>query len=815
MKQSTQLIKKVEDVGELGSVSEPAPSVSYVVPNESDRGVHLRDYWRALRKRLWLALGLPLVVTMIVAIYVARKPDIFEAQAQVQVDLENNMGLGGMSKNSSIIFNNPVSDPTYFNTQLQILTSPRLLRRVVRALDLEHDQAFLNPQSFRKRSTWQSVLRMFGLGEKDEPAKIPAVEAIPQTTSSAPAVAQDDMGEAKRLAPYVASLLVNLRVEPVKEKRSTYYRDTRLIDIRFNHTDPQVAAKIVNSIADSFARSNLEKKTETNSNTGDFLQKRIADLQSEIRRDEEDLGKYARSNQILSLDASQNTVVERLVGLNRQLLEAENDRKLAEAAYRSALTPGAAGALAEGDAKQIVDAEFKLGELRQKRAQLLIEATEEAPEVKEINQQIGVLEPQIKEARNRATSTVLTNLETRYRSALAREEALRASFHKQKSETINQNEAAVNYRIIQQEIETNKNLLEGLLQRSKENEVVLAGTPNNVYVLDYAIVPDVPIGPARLRTVFLSILLSLGFGIGLVFFLEYMDDTVSSTDEVERLLHLPTLAAIPSTSSLTRPRLRRPQAGAVQPHNGNGNGNKNSELLLNADPHSPLAEAYRQLRTSVLLSTAGGAPKTLLVTSSLPGEGKTTTCVNVAISLAQTGASVVVVDADMRRPRQHSIFGLKNELGLSTILSSKVGEAGILGIVQPHEKSSLHLLTSGPIPPNPAELIGSEQMRHLVTTLEDAFTYVIIDSPPIGSFTDGVLASSLADGVLLVIHSGKTSAGLVMRSRQMLLDVGAKIFGIVLNNLTRRSEDYYYYHHYYVHSYYKAPAGNDEAAPQA
>lgn len=810
MKSPSQLVKREDESRVIEGALEPAASspvnASYYLDYAGENGGHLRDYWRAVRKRLWLVIGFTLIIMMLVAIYVARKPDVYQAQARVQVDLENNLGIGNPSKSGSVIVNNPVNDPTYFNTQLQILTGPGLLRRVVKTLDLEHNEAFLRTSSAQTRSTWQSLLRMFGLRGKDkEAAKDPASQEVHLTTSVAPATSREDLAEAKRLAPYVTALLASLKVEPVKETRTAYNRDTRLIDIRFDHADPQVAASVINAIADAFVRTNLEKKTENGNTTGDFLQNRIAELQSEIRRGEEQLSNYAKSKEILSLDASQNTVVERLAGLNRQLLEAENERKLAESAYRAALAPGAATALADVDAKQLGVDESKLGELKQKRAQLLVDATEEAPEVIEINQQIAVLERQIKDARSRATSTILTNLETRYRSALAREESLRESFNKQKSETITQNEAAINYRIIQQEIQTNKSLLDGLLQRSKENEVVLAGTPNNIYVVDYALVPDVPVGPPRLRILAFALVLALGASVGCALFLDYMDDTVHSTDEVSRLLHLPTLAAIPAAGAMTRRRLR-PSAGALQISNGNGG---HPELLIDADPRSPLAEAYRQLRTSVLLSTAGRAPKTLLVTSSLPGEGKTTTAVNTAISLAQTGARVLIIDADMRRPRLHSIFGIENRHGLSTILSSNMDEADMLSTIEQHETNNVFLMTSGPIPPNPAELIGSEQMRRLISVLESTFTHVVIDSPPINSFTDGVLISSMVDGVLMVVHSGKTSRHVALRARQLLVEIGAKICGVVLNNVSLHSQDYYYYQHYYKNSYYNQQTAVD------
>ncbi|HEX8922674.1 MAG TPA: polysaccharide biosynthesis tyrosine autokinase, partial [Pyrinomonadaceae bacterium] len=762
----------------------------------------LQEYWRSIRKHLWLILGIVSLITVLAAIYMARQPDIYEAYARVQVDLElNNPAMGAM-KTNSVILNTQYQDPTYFNTQLQILSSAGLLSRVIKTLDLEHNQAFLRPQSTQKRSTWESLKRMVGLGNKDQiPDAIPESSSLTPSRDIAPATAREDLVEINRIAPYVEILQSGLTVKQLNE--------TRIIEIRYRHLDPEVATKIINSIADTFVLNNLERKTETSSSAGYFLQKRIAELQSEIRTGEEQLINYAKNHQILSLDASQNTVVDRLSGLNRQLLEAENDRKLAEAAYRAALAPGAASALAEGGSnKQMLDAESKLTELRQKRAQLLVEYTEKYPEVKELDLQIAILEKQIKDTKSRATTVVTTNLETQYRQALAREHALRADFNRQRAETLTQNEAAVNYRIIQQEIETNKTLLDGLLQRAKENDVVLAGTPNNIHVLDYAPRPKAPIGPKRMQGVMLAALLSLVLGIAFARYLDYLDDSVSSVDDVEKTLHLPALAVIPAIGRAAKRRFV-PAIGALQKRNGD---HGRELLLVDTDGRSPLAEAFRQLRTSVLLSSAGGAPKTLLVTSSQPAEGKTTTAVNTATILAQTGANVLILDADMRRPRLHSIFGLENRVGLSTILANKMSEAEMLALVHQHEESGLYVLTSGAIPPNPAELLGSEQMYRLIAALEGTFTHIIIDSPPVASFTDGVLLSSMADGVLLVVHGGRASRAVVRRSRQLLQDVGAKIFGVVLNNVNLRSQDYYYYQHYNEHYYSKTEVDADTAA---
>ncbi len=814
MKERSELVVNVPETSELVRPLDmkgiPAPNV-YKMDTGGEESAHLLDYWRSIRKRLWLVLGIAVLITSLTAIYMSRKPDVYEAKAQVQVDLERvNPALG--MKDSPIIVSNSGSDPAYFNTQLQILTGPGLLRRVAKTLDLENNKEFLKvPPGGQSRSTFQRFLSVIGLGEKEKPKA--SQEEIPLASSNEQNSQQEDMAEVKRLAPFVEALQKGLNVDPVRESRLTV-KDTRLINLIFRHNDPVIAAKVVNAIADTFAASNRERKTETNQTTGDYLKKRIAELQSDIRKGEEKLADYSKANDIVAIDKDQTTVLDRLAGLSRDLMKAEGVRKEAEANYRAALVPGARDAIAaDSNAKRVVDeATIKLVELRQKEAELLVENTEEWPEVQQVAKQIEGLEKAIEDARTKAGDVVVTNLGTKYRQAVATEDAFRKAFNQQRSAALNLNEATINFKIIQQEIDTKKELLNGLLQNERRNDVEAAGTPNNIFVVDYSIAPDEPVGPRRLMSVMAALVLSLAFGAGLALVLEYLDDTVRSADDIENLLRLPALAVIPSIEGSKGRRLLATGTSAMVPTgNGNGNGDGRSELLIKADSRSSLAEAYRQLRTSILLSTAGHAPKTLLVTSSVPSEGKTTTAVNTAISLSQTGAKVLVVDADMRRPRLHNIFQIENRHGLSSILSAEMNEAEVLTMVTPYEDSNLHLLTSGPVPPNPAELIGSDQMRRLIKMLENNYTHIVIDSPPIASFTDGVLISSMVDGVLLVVHANKSSRGIVRRSKQLLQEVGAKIFGVVLNNANLRSQDgYYYYQSYYHQSYYKGESDSGD-----
>jgi capsular exopolysaccharide synthesis family protein len=351
----------------------------------------------------------------------------------------------------------------------------------------------------------------------------------------------------------------------------------------------------------------------------------------------------------------------------------------------------------------------------------------------------------------------------------------------------------IRYGQILQDLETNKQDLNLLRQRQREIENVATDRVNNVSVTTYSRVPRAPVGPQRTRNIMLALILSLGAGIGLAFLLDYLDDTLKTVDDVDRYLHLPSLALIPATRSESRPRLK----GGAAPESDS------TALALTTDARSPVAEAYRHLRTSLLLSSAGQPPRTILVTSSQPSEGKTTTAVNTAVMLAQTGAEVLIVDCDLRRPRLHANFGVSNARGLTNYLS---GDRDLESLIQPYDKlPNLKLLTSGPVPPNPAELLGSSEMRRLLGVLAERFTHVVIDSPPTISFTDSSILSTMVDGVMLVVHGGRSSRGVVRRAKQQLVDVGANIFGVVLNNVKLDSTEYYYSGYY--SSYY---AGEDE-----
>ncbi len=774
-------------------------------------GLQLLDYWRAIRKRIWLVIGIAVLVTTLAAIYMARKPDIFSARAIVQVDNEqSNPDLATSDRQRFP----STSDASYFNTQLQLLTSDALLRRVIKEHSLDTNPEFQKAKNEGGSSPLRSMLKAIGLAS-DTSKKDKKGDSIDSQSSSA-LVSADEIAEAVRLAPYVDIIKKNLSIEPVRDSRVTV-KDTRLIDVVFTNTDPELAAFVANGIGETFTSVNQEKRGQTSRKTSDFLQTRITDLQSEIRSDEIKLVELKKQVGVLKTTNEQTIVLDRLSGLNKDRLTVENDRKNAQAEFDSVKnSPEKLRSLAEtASARYITEREnyvinFRnetaktIAGLNANRARLSQEFKDGAPEIVEIDKQIASLESSlekvvekndkdIREFRERISKDLLNNLQTKYIQAQQKEDKILSAYNAQYAEAQGQNAGAVSLRILEQTIEANRGFLDKLREQQSSNDVSSQGSDNNISVAGFAIPNETPVAPRRLVTVMAALLLSTLFGMGLALFLEYLDDTIRTVEEIESVLQLPALAAIPTIESMPKRKLLL--VGASEEEEDKAD----SELLIFADSRSALSEAYRQLRTSILLSTAGHPPKSLLITSSLPSEGKTTTATNTAISLAQTGAKVLIVDADMRRPRLHSLFNISNGEGLSTLLSSESTDADIARVVRTDEGTQLNLLTSGPIPPNPAELIGSDQMANLLKKLQNHYTHVVIDSPPITSFTDGVLIASMVDGVILVVHSGKSSRQVVKRARQLLQDVGAKILGVVLNNVNLRSQDNYHYYQTYYH----------------
>lgn len=765
----------------------------YGAVNQNSEKKLLFGFFSTLRNHWLLILSLTLLVTGATIIYVAQKPDYYKSEARVQVNAENNPAAGSRNGGQPIIVNNQGNDPAYFTTQLQILEGAGLLRRVIKTLDLEHNPNFLDPQQGKRLTVWQNVRKMFGF------YRPPAAEQ-PSTVSKRTdenklnlnnETSLDPDKETERLAPLVNRLKGSLLVTPVKDSRTTS-KETRLIDVEFTHQDPAIAAKIANAISDVYVLQNLEMKVQTNASASDFLQKRVAELQSSIRQGEERLINYAKNNQIVSLDDKQNTVVQRFGDLNLKLGQAENERIAAQTALQAALQNQMRSATAETKDAQVVGLESKLNELRQKLDQLKQEYTDEWWEVKTTKEQIRTVENQLSTVRKRASDIQIATLQEKLNEAIARERELRNNFDNQRGEVIRQNEASINYKIIQQEIDTNKSLLNALLQKERENAVILNDTPNNVLVIDRALVSNSPVGPERTKNVMLAFLVSLAMGCGLAFLMDWLNDSVHNSDEIENELGLPLLAAIPAAPVSLGQRLLPKRLT----FNRRRKSSKNYyDLTVFEKP--AFLESYLQLRTHLMLSTAGGPPQSILVTSGEEGEGKTMTALNLATSLARTSDNILLIDADLRCPRINIIKDLSNEHGLTSLLTTKhIDEQLIEKTIQKDTYSNLHILTAGERTVNPANLLCSEEMRMLLVNLSTKYTHIIIDSPPILYFADSTILSTLVDSVIVVVRDNKSSKQSVLKAKKVLQNVGAKIIGMVLNGIPRQWGNYNKYSYY-------------------
>ncbi|MDX6696403.1 MAG: polysaccharide biosynthesis transport protein [Blastocatellia bacterium] len=733
---------------------------------------NIRDYLFVVLKRKWLILALMLVVTSLVTLQMYRMPSIYEASTTIQIEPKR---ASVLQTGKEIVINtgNNGTDPVYWQTQLRLLENPALARQVIKTLDLQNDARFFAGQS--QTDLMSSLRRLFSR------EKTPAQTAPVAPVDELPVVKEEDVKgqqltpeELARLEPYEETLGANLAVDPVV--------GTNLVTLRYKHTDPELAQKIVNTVADVFVYNNIQRETMGSEKSADVLASKIADLQLKVKAGDSEVLNYAIKNNLPQTSSpSSNLEGEKLAILSRNLLDAENERKNLQSIYEAAVKETDPNAIPlVQDSKRIEMLREKIEDLEQKRAELLVIYTPEWPEVRKIDEQIKPL----KEALTKAPREVLSAMKSRYEAAVARENKLRQSFNQQRGTTTAQNVAEIQMSRMKMELETDKQSLATLMQRQRELENTTSDrTPNNITVTNYGRRGEL-IGPPRVRNILIALLLSLGAGIGLAFLLDYLDDTVKSVDDVDRYIHVPALALIPSNRSDKR----------LRGKNAPAEGHETTALALIDDARSPVAEAYRHLRTSLLLSSAGQPPRTILVTSSQPSEGKTTTAINTAVMLAQTGADVLLIDCDLRRPRIHAHFGMPNGRGVTNYLS---GESDLESVMQPYDKlPNLRLMTSGPVPPNPAELLGSDEMRKLVGALSERFTHVVIDSPPAISFTDAAILSTLVDGVMLVVHGGKSSRAVVRRAKQQLLDVGAHLFGIVLNNVKLESHDYYYGSYY-------------------
>ena len=720
----------------------PAPSV---LPwDQAPREPHLLDYVIILRKHQWLVLTFLLTVVTVVTIATFKMKPVYQASARLEVDKESQTPLRFQDENN---YDEYMDTEDYIETQAKILQSETLALQTIRSLDLGRYPEFGG-----------SGLSL--------------------------AFAQ---GSASRRPAILSAFLGRLSVRRVP--------NSRLIEVTFEAQDPQLAATVVNAHLQNFIEQNFRSKYDATTQASTWLSAELEELRMKVEKSEDDRIAYERKNQIWQIDEKQDITTQKLADLSRAVTDAQATVAQKEALYRMATTADVDALPAIRDNPLIQDLVRRKSDLAQQYSDALNQYGPNFPRVQRMAAQQRELEEDLTNARK----TVIEGVKEEYETAQSHVAILQEALEKQKTEANDQAEKLVNYHILQHDAEANKQLYDGLLQKLKEAGISAGLRSSNIRVVDPALAPTAPSGPQKTRNISLAFVVGLIGGIGLALFREYLDNTVKSPDDIETLTGLPSLAVVPSLPGVNghHHRLSRfAREAASQPASG-----PRVELLSYVQPKSQISEAFRALRTSLLLSQAEHPPQVILVTSALPREGKTTAAVNLGVTFAQLGDRTLLVDSDLRKPGIRRALNLTvgKEVGLSSYLA---GVSTLDEVTTPHPTiNNLTALTTGPVPPSPADLLSSHRMREAVAELRKRFKFIVIDSPPIMAATDAVILSALTDGVLLVVRSGDTPKEAFTRTRDLLAAVKCRLLGVVLNAVDSSAPDYYYSYRYYPYAY--------------
>jgi len=689
-----------------------------------------RDHWRVLMRRRWLIAGFFLTVVLLVGLHSLVATRIYTAETVLLLERRPPR----ISDIESILAESlGPQQLDYYETQYEILKSRSLAAQVIREERLEE---------------------MLSNSEAPQPP-------------------------GHRVAPQAVGWYLKkwLEVSPM--------RRTRLVKLSLSTPDPELSARVLGAHVQAYIRQGLDLRALANEEARGFLEESLAGLKQRVERSEAALNAYRREKGIVSLDGKENVTIERLADLSQRLTEAEADRIAHEAQVHLIRSRAY-------DSLPAVISSTLVGTLKGQLAQLEGEYANLSTRFQPGYSRLAQLRAQVLETRRRLrqeVQSIVEGIESTYLAAVTREEKLRATFEEQKSAALELKDAAVEYAILEREADTNRQLYDSVFERMKEMGVVAELRTPNAYIIDEALAPTRPSRPRTVRNVSLAILLGLAGGFGLALLAEYLDDTVKSPEEVGCHLGVATLGVVPHLMELggVGRSQRTPVRQLVSSVLRSGKRPDALELAVSPDAGLEIMESYRSLRTAILLSHAAEPPRTILFTSATRGEGKTVTTLNAAIMFAQLGPPVLVIDADLRRPRCHRGLGVENALGLTEVLTGQIrADAAICAT-----STSLSYLLSGATPPNPTELLGSRLMGEILATLRQHFAYVLIDSPPLLPVSDSVVLSKLVDGVVLVVDQTETRRQMAREALARLASARAKVLGVVLNKADLQTPGYY------------------------
>jgi capsular exopolysaccharide synthesis family protein len=736
---------------------------------QRDDRKHLRDYFRILYKRKGLLLALMCIAFISSALLTFSKTPIYTASTMVLIEknLDTNRieGFGGYFS----------WDPEFQATQFELIRSFNVAKRVVQRLQLDsqYQEYFFSQEeegktsSYRLLSSWlQEVLG--AVEDWLSPYLLP-----PERQQTQEAQGQDpgQTLQGPSVAEQIAQMIqANLRVEPI--------RDTKIVHVLYSHKNPELAQKITDAVVQAYIDENLEIKSSTSHHTLQWMSQKTEEEKKKLEESENALQRYMREHDIVTVENRLTVLPERLAGLSKELSEAETKEKELAASYQQIERAGKnytsleslplfmGSSVLQTLRSQLLDSEQNLrslsGRYGEKHPSLL-----KAQEEHELLQR----------AKRAEMDRIVISTKNSYDLARTKVRDIRKMLEETKAELLDMNERFIQYTILQRDNDSNRAVYDALSSSIKKTDVTAQSMDVKIWVMKKAQLPQSPSHPNKQKELILGLLLGIVGGISVIFFLEYLDNSVHSGREIEERYNLTVLGTVENLS-----------------------GKKHRiESYILEHPLSPLAESYRLIRSGLLLSTPEQPPKIILITSMVQQEGKTTTAKNLAHSLAQNEKKVLLIDCDMRRPRQHSMFGLSNAYGLSNYLAGTVDPEQPL--IQAIPESPLFLISSGTIPPNPAELLSSQRMQLLLEEMRGQFDFILLDSPPVQQVTDSLMLGPLADGTIVVIRAGKTTYEMLDSGIKKLRESRSRILGLVLNRLKKKNADkgYYGYYSYYSH----------------
>jgi capsular exopolysaccharide synthesis family protein len=717
--------------------------------------INLWDYWAVILKRKWtvIAFALPLFLTVTIFSFVTKKT--YTSKGTLLIEKEPNI------LNMEEIFKIETSMTDYYQTQYKLLESRALADNVIEKLKLYENAEFVG---------------------KPKEGKKPVDKSDPAFRSS-----------------LINSFLGRLKVNPI--------RDTRLVEVNFKAQDSKFAANALNALFDSFIDMNIDLKYEATEQATEFLTAQIASLRAEIEKDERELQAYGVEKNIIALSDEETTIVEKLGELNRALTEAQIDRIKNEAYYNEikfASPDNMPGALTNTLIQNLREG---YGKLSREYMKMQEKFRPEYPEMQRLKAELD----SAKESLENETNNFIKAAYSDYQAALKKEKSLEQVFNKQKQESIQLNSNSILYNSLKIELENKKNLMDQLLKRQSETGVAarLKGLrTSNVRIVDRAEIPLYPSSPKKKMNMILALIMGLVGGIGLAFLFEYLDDSVKTSEDVEKYAGLPALGVVPTFSAdgfkrrdeygygyrkggeeKTEWKRETYDAGQEIPEE-----ERSIELITYFSPKSNFSESYLSIRTSLLLSSANMNLKTIAISSSLPKEGKSSTVSNLGVTLAKADKKVVIVDTDFRKPRQHRIFKIRDMNGLTSYLTMNME---MKDLIKKTQIPNLFLINAGPIPLNPVELLGSEKMANLIEILKKSFDYILFDTPPILAVTDAMVLGAKVDGIILIVWGERTSRKALREVKEKLDLLKIKSLGVIINNINIGKHDYNYMDYYY------------------